>query len=139
MKELTLVAALENTEPVTEFVNEQLEALDCPMKVKMQIDIAIDELFSNIARYAYAPGKGEATVRVESFENPLAVVITFVDKGVPYNPLEKEDPDTTLSAEERQIGGLGIYMVKKSMDEIKYEYKNGQNILSIRKNLSAGK
>ena len=135
MKELTIAATVENIEAVTDFVNEQLEALDCPMKVQMQIDIAIDELFSNIAHYAYNPEIGKATVRVEVIEDPLAVVITFIDNGVPYDPLAKADPDTTLSAEERGIGGLGIYMVKKSMDEIAYEYKDGQNILTIKKSL----
>ena len=135
MTELTIAATVENIEVVTDFVNEQLEALDCTMKAQMQIDIAIDELFSNIAHYAYNPEVGDATVRVEVTEDPLAVVITFIDNGVPYDPLAKEDPDTTLSAEERKIGGLGIYMVKKSMDEIAYEYKDGQNILAIKKNL----
>ena len=135
MKELTIAAKVENIEAVTDFVNEQLEALDCPMKAQMQIDIAIDELFGNIAHYAYNPEIGKATVRVEVIEDPLAVTITFIDNGVPYDPLAKADPDTTLSAEEREIGGLGIYMVKKSMDEITYEYKDGQNILAIKKNL----
>ena len=135
MKELTVVATVENIETVTDFVNEQLEALDCPMKAQMQIDIAIDELFGNIAHYAYNPEVGSATVRVEVIEDPLAVTITFIDNGVPYDPLAKADPDTTLSTEEREIGGLGIYMVKKSMDDITYEYKDGQNILAIKKNL----
>ena len=135
MKELTVEAKTTNIEAVTDFVNEQLEALDCPMKAQMQIDIAIDELFGNIAHYAYNPEIGQATVRVEVIEEPLSVVITFIDNGVPYDPLAKEDPDTTLSAEEREIGGLGIYMVKKSMDDITYEYKDGQNILAIKKNL----
>ena len=135
MKELTVEAKIENIEAVTDFVNEQLEALDCPMKAQMQIDIAIDELFGNIAHYAYNPEIGKATVRVEVTEDPLAVVITFIDNGVPYDPRAKADPDTTLSTEEREIGGLGIYMVKKSMDEITYEYKDGQNILAIKKNL----
>ena len=135
MKELKLAATLENIEVVTDFVNEQLEALDCPMKAQMQIDVAIDELFSNIAHYAYHPEVGDATVRLEVIEEPLAVVITFIDSGVPYDPLAKEDPDITLSAEERGIGGLGIFMVKKTMDEITYEYKDGQNILAIKKSL----
>ena len=134
MKEMTIAATIENIDAVTDFVNEQLEALECPMKAQMQIDIAIDELFGNIAHYAYNPDIGEATVRVEVVEEPLSVVITFIDKGVPYDPLRAEDPDTTLSAEERSIGGLGIFMVKKSMDEISYRYENGSNILSIRKN-----
>lgn len=135
MKELNIAATVENIEVVTDFVNEQLEALDCPMKAQMQIDIAIDELFGNIAHYAYNPEVGDAIVRVEVVEDPLAVVITFIDQGVPYDPLAKADPNTTLSAEEREIGGLGIFMVKKSMDEIAYEYKDGQNILKIKKRL----
>lgn len=135
MKELTIAATTENIETVTNFVNEQLEALDCPMRAQIQIDIAIDELFGNIAHYAYNPEVGSATVRVEVSQDPLAVIITFIDKGVPYDPLGNADPDVTLCAEERQIGGLGIYMVKKSMDEISYEYKNGQNILTIKKRL----
>lgn len=135
MKELTLTAKTENIERITEFVDEQLEMYDCPPKAKVQIDIAIDELFGNIALYAYNPDEGPATVRVEVTENPLSVILTFIDNGVPYNPLEKADPDISLSAEDRQIGGLGIYMVKKTMDEIVYEYKDGQNILKVKKSL----
>ena len=135
MKELTIVATVENIGIVTDFVNEQLEALDCPMKAQMQIDIAIDELFGNIAHYAYHPEVGNATVRVEVTEEPLAVIVTFIDKGMPYDPLRAAEPDITLSAEERDLGGLGIYMVKRSMDEITYEYKDGKNILSIKKKL----
>ena len=135
MKELTLAATVENIETVTEFVNAQLELMDCPIKAQMQIDIAIDELFGNIAHYAYSTEVGNATVRVEVSEDPLAVIITFIDNGIPYDPLGKDDPDITLSVEEREIGGLGIYMVKKSMDEITYEYKDGQNILKIKKNI----
>lgn len=135
MKELTLPATIENIETVIDFVNGQLEEIKCPLKAQMQIDIAIDELFGNIAHYAYNPETGPATVRVEVTEDPIAVVITFIDRGVPYDPLKKEDPDITLSAEERAIGGLGIFMVKKTMDEISYEYKDGKNILSIKKNM----
>lgn len=135
MKELTIDAVIENVAVVTAFVDEQLEQLDCPIKAQMQVDIAIDELFGNIAHYAYQPETGPATVRVEVIEEPLAVVITFIDNGIPYDPLAQADPDITLSAEEREIGGLGIYMVKKSMDDITYEYKDGQNILKIKKNI----
>lgn len=135
MKELTIAAMVENIGTVTDFVDEQLEALDCPVKAQMQIDIAIDELFGNIAHYAYHPEVGNATVRVEVTEKPLAVIVTFIDKGKPYDPLRVAEPDITLSAEERNLGGLGIYMVKKSMDEITYEYKDGKNILSIKKKL----
>ena len=135
MKELTIPATVENIEKVTEFVNSQLEEINCPIKAKMQIDIAIDELFGNIAHSAYKPETGPATVRVEVTETPISVIVTFIDHGIPYDPLKKDDPDVTLSAEERAIGGLGIFMVKKTMDEITYEYKDGQNILSIRKDL----
>lgn len=135
MKELTVDAAVENIEVVTDFVNEELEKLDCPVKARRQIDVAIDELFGNIARYAYSPDVGKATVRFSVEEDPLEVTITFIDNGIPFNPLEKSNPDTHLSAEERPIGGLGIFLVKKSMDMVEYEYKNGQNILKIKKNI----
>lgn len=135
MKELTIDATVGNIENVTDFVNTQLEERGCSPKVLMQIDIAIDELFGNIASYAYNPEVGPATVRVELVEDPLSVVITFIDHGVPYDPLKKEDPNIKLSAEEREIGGLGIYMVKKTMDGISYEYKDGQNILKITKKI----
>lgn len=133
MKELTIEAAVSNIRIVTEFVGNELKALQCSAKAQMQIAIAIDELFGNIARYAYNPRIGKATVRVEVARNPLSVIITFIDNGVPFNPLNYTEPDVTLSAEERGIGGLGIFLVKKTMDMIEYEYKNNQNILKIRK------
>lgn len=133
MQELHVDATIENIGKVTEFVDSRLEELGCPMKAQMQIDIAIDELFGNIAHYAYNPDVGPATVRVEVTEEPVAVIITFIDQGVPYDPLAKADPDVGLSLEEREAGGLGIFMVKKTMDEISYEYREGQNILKIRK------
>jgi anti-sigma regulatory factor (Ser/Thr protein kinase) len=135
MNELTIDATVENITIVTDFVDEQLEQYNCPMKAQMQINIAIDELFGNIAHYAYDPNVGPATVKVEVIDEPMAVVITFIDSGVPYDPLAKADPDITLSADERDFGGLGIYMVKKSMDDITYEYKEGKNILRIKKNI----
>lgn len=135
MKEMTIEATVDNIEVVTEFVNEELEVFGCPFKTQTQIDIAIDELFGNIALYAYDPETGPATVRVEVVEDPLAVIITFIDNGKPYDPLAAEDPDITLPVEERPIGGLGVFLVKKTMDDVTYEYKDGQNILRIRKNM----
>ena len=126
-------ARLDCLDEVLAFVDGQLEANDCPMKSQMQIDIAVEELYVNIAHYAYAPGTGPATVRVAVEGDPRSAVITFIDRGVPYDPLAKPDPDVTLSAEERQVGGLGIFMVKKTMDGMEYEYADGQNILTIRK------
>ena len=87
MKELTVAAKVENIEKVTEFVDEQLARYACPPKAQIQINVAIDELFGNIAQYAYAPDEGTATVRVEVEQNPLSVMLTFIDRGVPYNPL----------------------------------------------------
>lgn len=134
MKELSIAATVENITAVTEFVNELLDSRKCPVKAKTQINIAIDELFGNIANYAYGDSVGIATVRIEFSDSPNGVTVTFIDSGVPFDPLAKDDPDITLSAEERNIGGLGIFMVKKMMDNICYEYRNGNNILSISKN-----
>ena len=128
MKELFIEAINDNLDQVLAFVDEQLEENDCPMKVQMQIDLAVEEIFVNIANYAYDPETGPATVRVD-----------VVDNGVPYDPLAKADPDITLSAEERQIGGLGIFLVKKNMDDVKYEYVNGSNILTLKKGLRGEK
>ena len=135
MAELIVEAKLDNLAQVLQFVDSRLEEEDCPIGVQMKIDVAVEELFVNIASYAYAPGSGSATVRMEVEEDPKTVVITFVDCGVPYDPLAKEDPDVTLSINDREIGGLGIFMVKKSMDDMIYAYENGQNVLTIRKRI----
>ena len=120
---------------VTEFVETHLEELDCPMKAATQIDVAIDELFSNIVKYGYPGDPGPVTVKFIPRDDPKSVTIRFEDEGIPYNPLTKDDPDVTLSAEEREIGGLGIFVVKKTMDDIKYKYEDGKNILTIKKYL----
>ena len=133
MKEFNLPAKLESIPILTDAVNEILEEHDCSMKAQMQLDIAIDEIFANIAHYAYAPGTGDATVRLEFFGEPLSARLTFIDSGIPYNPLLKQDPDVTLPAEKRKIGGLGIYMVKQSMDDFTYEYSEGRNVTTITK------
>lgn len=135
MKELTVAAVHDNIERVTNFVNAELEEFNCPSKARIQLDVAIDELFSNIANYAYRPEVGPATVRIEVTEDPLAVLLSFIDNGRAYDPLAAEDPNTTLSAEERPIGGLGVFLVKKTMDEITYEYKGGMNILKVKKHI----
>ncbi len=131
MAELTLLASLDNLTAALNFVNAELEKLNFPPRVQMQIDVAVEELFVNVASYAYTPDTGNVTLRVLPDENSPAVAITLIDSGIPYNPLAKPDPDVTLPAEKRQIGGLGIYMVKKSMDDMRYEYRNGQNVLTI--------
>ena len=133
MQEMKTEAVLENIPAVTDFVDRILEKKSCSTKTITQINIAVDELFSNVARYAYKPDTGSVTVRVETEENPAAAVITFIDSGLPYNPLGKSDPDVSLPAEEREIGGLGIFLVRKMMDDLSYEYKDGKNILKVRK------
>ena len=133
--QLEIEAVTENLPVVQDFIDRHMEEVGCPPKAKIQIGVAVEEIFVNIASYAYAPDKGRATVRVEVCRDPITVTITFVDHGVPYDPLAKEDPDVTLPAQERDVGGLGIFMVKKSMDEIHYEYKDGRNILTIVKNI----
>ncbi|MBO4228925.1 MAG: anti-sigma factor antagonist [Clostridia bacterium] len=133
--ELELEAVAENLPEVHTFVNERLEAADCPPNARMQIDVAVEEIFINIASYAYAPEKGKASVRVEIGQDPLTVTITFVDHGVPYDPLSREDPLLDVPASEREIGGLGIFLTKKLMDNVSYEYRDGKNILTLKKNL----
>ncbi|MBQ2679705.1 MAG: ATP-binding protein [Firmicutes bacterium] len=134
--EIEVEAITENLYIVQSFIEEHLKSASCPLKAKMQIQVAAEEIFVNIASYAYAPEKGKATVRVEVSENPVSVVITFMDHGMPYDPLSNEDPDITLPAGEREIGGLGIFLVRKTMDDVTYSYKDGQNILTLKKTLS---
>lgn len=133
MKEMTVAATLENLDNIQAFVEEQLEENSCPLKAVVQISVAVEEIYVNIARYAYHPEIGEATVRCSVGGDPLQVTIQFLDRGKPFNPLAKEDADITLCAEERAIGGLGILMVKKSMDQVEYAYRDGKNILTILK------
>ena len=135
MQTLTVPAAKERLGEVMAFVDDFLEGCGCPMKAQMQIDVAIDELFSNIALYAYAPGSGSATVRVETELDPPAAIITFIDRGVPFDPLSACTPDVSLPACERDAGGLGVFLVKKIMDEVVYAYRDGENIIRIKKRL----
>ncbi len=131
MKEITLAARTENIDAVTEFVNQELEAMGCPGKTRVQFDVAIDEIFANIACYAYGPEGGPATVRFEALESPRGAAVTFLDSGMPFDPLNNEDPDVTLPAEERSVGGLGVFLVKKTMDRVRYEHTGGNNVLQI--------
>lgn len=134
MKEITIDATIENLSEVTGFIDSELEACECPIKAQVQIDVAIDEIFSNIAYYAYEKGTvGIASVGIHVSERPKTVTISFKDEGKPYNPLEKDDPDVTKPADEREIGGLGIFIVKKTMDDLRYEYIDGKNVLTFDK------
>ena len=112
-----------------------LDSTTCPLETRLLLQISVEELFVNIASYAYAPGTGEVTVGCSVDPTVPSIAIQFRDRGVPFDPLAKEDADITLSAEERRIGGLGIYMVKEFMDELTYSYEDGQNILTMHKTL----
>ena len=131
--ELEIEADVENLREVQDFVARRLEEIDCSPWAQMQFELAVEEIFVNIASYAYAPDKGKATVRVEISREPTTVTITFIDHGVPYDPLAKADPDLTLGAEDREIGGLGVFLTKNTMDDVSYEYRDGQNILTLKK------
>lgn len=131
MKEMTVEAKTDKLDDILAFVQARLEEYDFPAKIITQMAIAVEEIFVNIAHYAYPNENGKATVRIELKKEPLSAEVTFLDSGIAYNPLAKKDPDVTLSAEERKIGGLGIYMVKQSMDEVSYQYKDGKNQLTI--------
>ena len=133
--ELVIKADRNNLEEVQAFIDQKLEEVNCSMKVQTTIDIAVEEIFVNIASYAYENNEGDASIQVVMNDNPLSIEISFIDSGKEYNPLAKPDPNTSLSLMERQKGGLGIFMVKKSMDDMTYEYKGGKNILKIVKNL----
>ena len=133
--ELEIEAATENLEEVQSFVEDRLQTAPCTMKTKMQIGVAVEEVFVNIAHYAYAPEKGNAKVRVELVGDPAAALISFTDRGMPYDPLARTDPDIKAPVEERDVGGLGVYMTKKLMDDVTYAYVDGQNVLTLKKNL----
>jgi len=135
MKTITVPASVDQLDTVLAFLENELSGLECPPKVSHEIAIAAEEIFVNIAHYAYDPEVGEATVRcqVDSGGEQPQLTIEFLDSGKPYDPLQRQDPNVSLSAEERDIGGLGIFMAKRLMDDMRYEYKDGKNILTIQK------
>ena len=135
MEIIRIPAKTEYLDQVLEFVRAQLKTIGCTYKSIIQMEIAVEEIFVNIANYSYGEETGIATISVETSDDPYCAEVTFSDSGIPYNPLAKPDPNISLGIKERPIGGLGIYMVKKSMDDVKYNYKDGQNILTIHKDL----
>lgn len=135
MKELRLQASDETLYTVLGEIEQQLDANSCPEVLKSIMLVAVEEIFVNIAHYAYGGKSGEAIINLDIQQDPKCCRVEFRDHGIPYNPLEKADPDITLSAEEREIGGLGIYMVKQSMDSVEYRYEDGCNILTIEKHI----
>ena len=137
MKEINTEAKLNKLNEIRDVMDQYLEELGCPMKVQIQLDIALEEIFVNIAHYAYKADNvgGPCRIVFDYDEEKKMFSMEFSDEGVPFDPLKTADPDTTLSVQERRIGGLGIFMVKKSMDDLQYRWEDGKNILLIRKAL----
>lgn len=139
LQEIVLEASDEKLAELMSFIERHLEEAACPLHTLMQVCLVAEEVFVNIAHYAYVPDKGSARVSLDISGEPSVLTLTFTDRGIPYNPLARKDPDITLPADQRSIGGLGILLTKKMMDEAAYEYKDGQNILTLKKQLSARK
>ena len=135
MTNQTFPAKTEALPDVLNYVEQTLEQYECPMKTQMAICVAIEEVFVNVAHYAYGDGEGNMSLGIDFNEESRTITFRMTDKGVPFDPLQKPDPDITLSAEERDIGGLGIFITKKTMDSVVYAYENGENILTMTKKL----
>ena len=131
----TFEAKTEALSDVLGFVEEILEKHECPMKMQTAICEAIEEVFVNVARYAYKGGEGDVKFAIGFEDSSRTITFRMSDKGVPFDPLKKPDPDITLSAEEREIGGLGIFITKKTMDKVEYAYENGENVLTMIKKI----
>lgn len=139
MKELIINADINNLEQIDAMIDEGLEGLGMSHEDQIALHIAVEEIYSNIAFYAYPVPPGTVKVRLDYDTEKRELKIQFLDKGIPYDPLKKPDPDITLAAEERQIGGLGIYMVKNSMDQVDYRYEDGWNIFTMKKCIPIGR
>ena len=135
MMNKTFPAKTESLNDVLSFVEETVEGFECPMKTQMALCVAIEEVFVNVAHYAYPESEGDMTLHISFDEESRNITFRMTDKGVPFDPLKKPDPDITLSAEEREIGGLGIFIAKKTMDSLSYSYENGENILTMIKKI----
>ena len=131
----TFPAKIDSLSDVLGFVDRTLETYECPMKIQMGVCVAIEEVFVNVAHYAYGGGEGDMTLSIGFDEADRAFTFRMTDKGTPFDPLQKPDPDITLSAEEREIGGLGIFITKKTMDSVTYAYENGENVLTMIKKI----
>lgn len=135
MTNKTFPAKTEALSDVLGFVEQTLESFECPMKTQMALCVAIEEVFVNVAHYAYPDSEGDMTLDIGFAEESRTVTFRMADKGIPFDPLKKSDPDITLSAEDREIGGLGIFITKKTMDSLSYAYENGENILTMIKKI----
>ena len=135
MMKKTFPAKIDALSDVLGFVEGTLEGYECPMKTQTAICVAIEEVFVNVAHYAYGDGEGDMKLGIGFDPVSRAVIFRMTDKGTPFNPLQKPDPDITLSAEDRDIGGLGIFITKKTMDQVIYAYENDENVLTMIKKI----
>ena len=135
MNKLIVPAKIENLQKVLDFANEQLKSVECIMKARLQLELSIEEAYVNIARYAYKE-EGKVIICCDVDEDSLQITVQFIDCGIPYNPLKNKDPDISQDIKEKEIGGLGILLIKKNVDYLSYEYKDGKNILTIGKKLN---
>lgn len=133
MYNIKISAKIENLDKLFSFFEENMIKEGCSKRDVMSMKVVAEEVFVNIASYAYAPNEGDVIIIMEIHKNPLEIMIEFKDSGMQYNPLEKQDPDISLDIMDRPIGGLGIFMIKEIMDDVQYEYADGMNILSMRK------
>ncbi len=131
----TFPAKIDVLSDVLGFVDQTLEGYECPMKIQTAICVAIEEVFVNVAHYAYGDGEGDMTLGIGFDAESREITFRMRDKGTPFDPLQKPDPDITLSAEDREIGGLGIFITKKTMDTVTYAYENGENVLTMIKKI----
>ena len=131
----TFPAKIEALSDVLGFVDQTLESYECPMKIQTAICVAIEEIFVNVAHYAYGDGEGDMTLGIGFDAETREITFKMTDKGIPFDPLKKPDPDITLSAEDREIGGLGIFITKKTMNTVTYAYENGENTLTMIKKI----
>ena len=135
MTDKTFPAKVDALSDVLGFVDQTLESYECPMKIQMAICVAIEEVFVNVAHYAYGDGEGDVTFSIGFDAQSREITFRMADKGTPFDPLQKPDPDITLSAEDREIGGLGIFITKKTMNTVTYAYENGENVLTMIKKI----
>ena len=135
MTKKTFPAKTEALSDVLGFVDQMLDRFGCPMKIQMAICVAIEDVFVNVAHYAYPQGQGDVILSVGFDEDSRTATFRMTDGGVPFDPLKKPDPDITLAVEDREIGGLGIFITKKTMDSISYAYENGENVLTMIKKI----
>ena len=135
MTNRTFTAKTDALTDVLGYVELMLEKYECPMKLQTAICVAIEEVFVNVARYAYKDGEGDVNLGIGFNKETREITFILRDKGIPFDPLKKPDPDITLSADDREVGGLGIFITKKTMDSVEYAYENGENILTMIKRI----